>query len=122
MARINIYKRNGMSVCVLESVWEPPAEGFLSVAEQEAEKNNKKTRDKEKTASKKKAPSAGSTKFKRKKTEKEGGGGDDDDDDDNDGGEETIEKGPSTLPARGEFEPFMMETTRIGSWKTVETT
>jgi len=97
---------------VLESVWEPPAEGFLSVVEQDAEEN-KKTKDKEKTASKKKAPSAGS-KTKRKKTDKDGGGDDDDD------GEETTENDP-TPPVRGEFEPFMMETTRIGSWKMVET-
>jgi len=102
-----------------ESVWEPPAEGFLSVAEQEAEENNKKTKDKEKAASKKKAPSAGS-KPKRKKTDKEGGG--DDGDDDNDGEEITENKGLPTPPVRGEFEPFMMETTRIGTWKTVDTT
>lgn len=97
----------------LESVWEPPAEGFLSVAEQEVEENKK---NKEK-ASKKKAPVAG-PKAKRKRTEKE----DEDNDDDGDNKEETVEPDPaSTAPVRGEFEPFMMETTRIGSWKAVET-
>jgi len=100
-------------LCVLESVWEPPTEGFLSVAEQDAEEN-KKTKDKEKTACKKKAPSAG-PKTKRKKTDKDSSGDGDDDD-----GEETTEN-DSKPPVRGEFEPFMMETTRIGSWKMVET-
>lgn len=100
---------------VLESVWEPPAEGFLSVAEQEAEevKKVKDKKDKEKIASKKKAPSTG-PKAKKKKLDKDGAG----DDDDNDNGEEIAEPAP---PVRGEFEPFMMETTRIGSWKRVET-
>lgn len=103
-----MFKR--VVVYILESVWEPPAEGFLSVAEQESEVN-KKEKDKEK-ATKKKAPNAG-PKAKRKKTEKEG----DDDDGDDEGGE-TTDPPP---PVRGEFEPFMMETTRIGSWKRVET-
>lgn len=94
---------------VIESVWEPPAEGFLSVAEQEAEEG-KKVKDKEKVTSKKKAPSTG-PKAKKKKLDK------DNDDVDDDGGE-TAEPVP---PVRGEFEPFMMETTRIGSWKRVET-
>lgn len=100
---------------VLESVWEPPEEGFLSVAEQEGEevKKAKDKKDKEKMASKKKAPSSG-PKAKKKKLDKDGGGDGDDDDD----GDDTAEPAP---PVRGEFEPFMMETTRIGSWKRVET-
>lgn len=99
----------------LESVWEPPAEGFLSVAEQEVEEN-KKSKEK---ASKKKAPAAG-PKAKRKRTEKEG---EDNDEDGDNGGEETAEPDQAAVaaPVRGEFEPFMMETTRIGSWKAVET-
>lgn len=101
-------------VFVSESVWEPPAEGFLSVAEQEAEEHKKK---KDKAMAKKKGPSAAGPKAKKKKTDKEDGGGDDDDDDD--GAGETSEQGPAP-PVRGEFEPFMMETTRIGSWKRVE--
>lgn len=104
-----------LCLCVLESVWEPPAEGFLSVAEQEAQEN-KKVKDKEKVASKKKVPSAG-PKIKKKMTDKEGGRDGDDDEGD---AEETAEKEP-TSPVRGEFEPYMMETTRIGSWKAVET-
>lgn len=88
-----------------ESVWEPPTEGFLSVAEQEAEEKKKK----DKTYSKKKAPPTTGSKVKRKKTEKDDVG---DDEVDEDGGE--------PAPVRGEFEPFMAETTRIGSWRAVE--
>ncbi|XP_050549009.1 WW domain-binding protein 4-like [Daktulosphaira vitifoliae] len=82
-----------------ESVWEPPAEGFLSVVEQEAEEQRKKNKNK-------KTPNG--PKVKKKKTEGEIQGGE----------EEDIEE--SAEPVRGEFEPFMAETTRIGSWKAVE--
>jgi hypothetical protein len=113
-------------VC-LESVWEPPAEGFLSVAEQEGEQNkesSKKKKEKEKVTAKKKAPGSGS-KAKKKKSDKEDKDDDDEDEDGGDGGDggKSTVKVPVAVPpvVRGEFEPFMMETTRIGSWKAVET-
>ncbi|XP_025193115.1 WW domain-binding protein 4 [Melanaphis sacchari] len=100
-----------------ESVWEPPEEGFLSVAEQEADESakGKDNKGKDKAANKKKAPATGS-KAKRKKTTDKKAGDDVDDDDD---GDENAAEDPQP-PVRGEFEPFMAETTRIGSWKTVE--
>jgi len=101
-----------------ESVWEPPAEGFLSVAEQEADESSKgkdsKGKDK---AAKKKAPAFGSKAKRKKTTDKKAG--EDVDDDDDDGDEDTVGDPPQP-PVRGEFEPFMAETTRIGSWKRVE--
>jgi len=99
-----------VTLCITESAWEPPAEGFLSVAEQEAGEK-KKNKDKERSVSKKKTPMTG-TKAKRKKIDKEGGIDEVDDDEG-----EAAEPAP---PVRGEFEPFMMETTRIGTWRRVE--
>jgi len=100
-------------VCILESVWEPPAEGFLSVAEQEADESTKgkDSKGKDKAGNKKKAPATGSKAKRKKTTDKK--------DDDDDGDEDAAED-PSQPPVRGEFEPFMAETTRIGSWRTVE--
>ncbi|VVC26237.1 Hypothetical protein CINCED_3A015216 [Cinara cedri] len=91
-----------------ESVWEPPTEGFLSVAEQEAEEKKK-----EKTL-KKKPPAAGGPKAKRKKADSKGDGDDDDNVDE--------QESAPVAPVRGEFEPFMAETTHIGSWKAVHNT
>lgn len=112
--------------CVLESVWEPPTEGFLSVAEQEAEESGKGTdgkgkdsKSKDKVATKKKASAAGSKAKRKKTTDKKTGDDVDDDDGDGDGDEDAAEDSPQP-PVRGEFEPFMAETTRIGSWRAVE--
>ncbi|KAL4130734.1 hypothetical protein QTP88_008127 [Uroleucon formosanum] len=109
-----------------ESVWEPPTEGFLSVAEQEAEESGKGTdgkgkdsKSKDKVATKKKASAAGSKAKRKKTTDKKTGDDVDDDDGDGDGDEDAAEDSPQP-PVRGEFEPFMAETTRIGSWRAVE--